>query len=207
MKFSLHYFRGGKYCPYFNLTQDSMSMKKLISVLLFNCAFAAGAFAWPSSTKIFSVDVQKVFDNFEKAKTAQAAYGEAVSVADKELHEMYEEVMRTNDEVKDLQAKADNPALTDTARSKFKAEVTAKTEELRKKDFEFGQLRQDLNKKLIEHRQSEIAEQSKDLEVVVAEIAKEKKADVVINKFTAAIYVDDSLDISDLVIAKLNGKK
>ncbi|MDR2720779.1 MAG: OmpH family outer membrane protein [Puniceicoccales bacterium] len=181
-------------------------MKKLVSVLLFSCAFAGGAFAWPSSTKILSVDVQKVFDNFEKAKAAQAAYNEAVSVADKELREIYDEIVKINDEVKDLQAKADNAALTDTARSKFKAEAMTKTEELRKKDLEFGQLRQDLNKRLIERRQGEIADQSKDLEVVVAEIDKEKKADLVLNKFTSAIYVDDSLDISDLVIAKLNGK-
>ncbi|MDR2436430.1 MAG: OmpH family outer membrane protein [Puniceicoccales bacterium] len=184
-----------------------MSMKKLVSVLLFSCAFVGGAFAWPSSTKIFSVDVQKVFESFEKAKAAQEAYNEAVSAADRELREMYEEIVKANDEVKDLQAKADNTALTDAARSKFKAEATTKTEELRKKDLEFGQLRQDLNRRLIERRQGEIADQSKDLEAAVAEIAKEKKADLVINKFTAAIYVDDSLDISDLVIAKLNGKK
>ncbi|MDR3274364.1 MAG: OmpH family outer membrane protein [Puniceicoccales bacterium] len=182
-------------------------MKKLVSISLFSCVFAACAAAWPSSAKILSVDVQKVFDNFEKAKTIQGAYNEAVTVADKELRGMYEEVVKINDEVKDLQSKSDNSALTDTARSKFKVEVSTKTEELRKKDMEFGQLRQDLNKKLTDRRQSEIAEQVKELEAAVTEIAKEKKADIVINKLTAAIYVDESLDISDLVIAKLNGQK
>jgi Skp family chaperone for outer membrane proteins len=182
-------------------------MKKLVSVLLSSCAFAVSAFAWPNSAKILSVDVQKVFENFEKAKASQAAHNEAVSAADKELRAIYEEIIKVNDEVKDLQAKAENSALTDVARNKFKAEVTAKTEELRKKDMEFGQLRQDLNKKLTERRQNEVTEQLKDLETAVTEIAKDKKADLVLNKFTAAIYVDESLDISDLVVAKLNGNK
>jgi Skp family chaperone for outer membrane proteins len=183
------------------------NMKKLASVLLSSCVCVASACAWPGSPKILSVDVQRVFDNFEKAKSAQAAYGEAVSAADKELRNVYEEVMKINDEVRELQSKADNNALTDVARNKFRAEASAKTDDLRKKDMEFGQLRQDLNKKLTDRRQSEIAEQSKDLEKAVAEIAKDKKADLVLNKFTAAIYVDDSLDISDLVISKLNGQK
>jgi outer membrane protein len=151
--------------------------------------------------------VQKVFENFEKAKLAQAAYGEAAAAADKELRGIYEEVMKINDEVKELQSKADNTALTDVARGRFRSDAAAKTDDLRKKDLEFGQLRQDLNRKLTDRRQSEITEQSKDLEKAVEEIAKDKKADLVLNKLTATIYVDDSMDISDLVIAKLNGKK
>ncbi|MDR1255952.1 MAG: OmpH family outer membrane protein [Puniceicoccales bacterium] len=178
-----------------------------MSVLLFSCLCVASASAWPTSTKILSVDIQKVLENFEKAKKTRLEYTEAVAVAEKELRAVYEEVMKINDEVKELQAKADNSALTDTARSKFKAEATAKGEELRKKDLELAQLRQDLNKKLTERRQGEIAEQFKELEAVVTEIAKDKKADVVLNKLSSAFYVDDSLDISDLVIAKLNGKK
>jgi Skp family chaperone for outer membrane proteins len=182
-------------------------MKKLISILLSSCALVTSAAAWPGSSKILSVDVQKVFDNFEKAKKVQAAYNEAVAAADKELREVYDEVMKINEEIKDLQAKADNGALTDTARNKFRADAAAKTEDLKKKDLEFSQLRQDLNKRFTERRQGEVAEQVKDLEVAVAEVAKEKKADVVLNKFTSAVYVDESLDISDLVIAKLNSQK
>jgi Skp family chaperone for outer membrane proteins len=160
-----------------------------------------------TDTKIVSLDVQKVFDNFEKAKTVQSADNEAVTVAGKELRGMYEAVVKINHEVKDIQSKADNNALTDTARSKCKAEVATKTEQLRKKDLEFGQLRQDLNKKLAERRQNEIAEQIKELELAMADIAKEKKAESILNRFISTIYVDESLDISDLVIEKLNGKK
>lgn len=181
-------------------------MKKFVGILLSSCTFAVSACAWSNSQKILSVDVQKVFENFEKAKSAQAAYSESVAAADKELREMYESIMKMNDEIKELQAKADNTALTESARNKFKNEANTKMEDMRKKDIEFGQLRQDLNKKLTERRQNEIADQSKDLEAAVAEIAKEKKVDVVLNKLTAAIYVNDSLDISDLVIAKLNDK-
>ncbi len=169
----------------------------------------APLWAWSSNSnqKILSVDVQKVFENFEKAKAAQSAYGESVTAADKELKEMYESIVKMNEEAKELQAKSENTALTEAARSKLKKDATAKMEDVRKKDIEFGQLRQDLNKKLNERRQNEIAEQSKALEEVVAAIAVEKKADIVLNKFTSTLYVNDALDISDLVIARLNDKK
>ncbi len=182
-------------------------MKKFVGILLLGCMMAVPLCAWSNGQKFLSVDVQKVFENYEKAKAAQAAYSESVAAADKELKEMYEIIVKMNDEVKDLQSKADNSALTDAARNKFKNEASAKMEEVRKKDIEFGQLRQDLSRKLNERRQNEFAEQSKALEEAVAEIAKEKKADVVLNKFTSTLYVNESLDISDLVIAKLNDKK
>lgn len=179
-------------------------MKKFTGILISGCMLATPLCAWPTASKILTVDVQKVFDNYEKAKAAQAAYNESLSAADKELRTMYESIVKLNDEAKELQLKADNTALTDAARNKYRNEANAKLEEVRKKDIEFGQLRQDLSKQLNDRRQSEIAAQSKALEEAVAEIAKEKKVDIVLNKFTSALYVSDALDISDLVSARLN---
>ncbi|MDE6432487.1 MAG: OmpH family outer membrane protein [Opitutales bacterium] len=178
-------------------------MKKFVSVLLSSCALAAPLCAWSSNQKILTVDIQKVFENYDKAKAAQAAYAESVSAADKELREMYEELVKISDTVKELQAKADNTNLTDSARNKFKNEANAKLEEMRKKDIEFGQLRKDLNEKLSRRRQNEITEQSKAFEKAVSKVAKAKKADIVLAN---AIYNDEATDISDLVTEELNSK-
>lgn len=162
--------------------------------------------AW-SGPKILTVDVQKVFENYDKAKSAQAAYNESLTAADRELRDMYESIVKMNEEAKDLQLKADNITLADAVRDKYKNEASAKMEDVRRKDIEFGQLRQDLSRQLNERRQNEITTQSQALEKAVAAVAKNKKADIVLNQFTSTLYVNDSLDISDAVIAELNKSK
>jgi Skp family chaperone for outer membrane proteins len=49
-------------------------------------------------------------------------------------------------------------------------------------------------------------EQGKAIEDSAAAVAKSKKADVVLNKIPGTLYVDDSMDITNLVVEKLNSK-
>jgi Skp family chaperone for outer membrane proteins len=157
--------------------------------------------------KILSVDIQRVFENYDSAKTAQAAFSEAVAAADKELREMGDALTKLQEEIGTLNERAENTALLDSVREKSKQEVEEKTEALRVKEGEFMQFRQDLNKRLAERSNRDITAQGKAIEDATAVVAKANKADIVINKIPGALYVDDSLDITQLVIDELNSKQ
>jgi Skp family chaperone for outer membrane proteins len=180
-------------------------LRKMIIVVAALCLSVYGVDA-AAAQKILSVDVQKVFENYEDAKTAQAAYGRAISAADKELKELYDSAMKLQEEISALNEKADNTALLDSVREKFRAEADEKAEALRVKEEEFLQLRQDLSRKFTERRNKEILEQGKAIEDAAAAIAKSKKADVILNKLPGTLYVEDSMDVTQMVIDKLNSK-
>ncbi|MDR1890638.1 MAG: OmpH family outer membrane protein [Puniceicoccales bacterium] len=157
--------------------------------------------------KILSVDVRKVFENYESAKTAQAAFSEAVAAADKELQEMNNAMLKLQEEIYTLSERVENTALLDSVREKSKRESEEKMEAFRVQEREFRQLHQNLNKKLAERRDKELLEQGKAIEDATAVVAKAKKADIVLNKVPGTLYVDDALDITQLVIDELNSKR
>jgi Skp family chaperone for outer membrane proteins len=190
------------------LTISTILMRGLSKTVI--CAAAAislvgigsGLSAAPAQ-KIFSIDVQKVMDNYEVAKASLAAFSADEASASKDLKEMYDAMMKLQEEISELNEKAENTSLVDSAREKFKNEANEKGEVLRVKNTEFLQFRRDIATKLGERRQKELEDQIKSTEIVTAEIAKARKADAVINK-ACTMYVDDSLDITQLVVDKLN---
>ncbi|MDR2628856.1 MAG: OmpH family outer membrane protein [Puniceicoccales bacterium] len=157
--------------------------------------------------KILSVDVQKVFEKYENAKAAQVVFSETVAAANKELKELGDALTKLQEEISTLNEKVGNTALLDSIREKSRQEAEEKTEILRVKEGEFIQFRQDLNRKLTEHKNRDLATQLKAIEDATAVVAKAKKADIVINKIPGALYVDDSLDITQLIIDELNSKQ
>lgn len=154
--------------------------------------------------KILSVDTQKVFERYNEAQEAQAAYGEAVAAADKELKEMHEEVEKLGEKVNALREKSENTTFTEAAREKYRKEAEEKEELLRIKADEFYRRRQSMNDDLVKRGNEEMSEHIKAINDAVADVAKSKKADIVLSKATGAVYVDPSLDITDDVIKFLN---
>jgi Skp family chaperone for outer membrane proteins len=179
---------------------------KLIATIAAMCSLSIVDIS-AAAQKRLSVDVQKVFENYESAKVSQAAFSEAVMAANQELKEMGDALVKLDEEIGTLNERAENATLLDSVRKKSKLEAEEKTEALRVKEKEFVQFRQGLNKKLAERKDREIMVQGKAIEDATAVVAKAKKADIVINKVPGALYVDDSLDVTQLVIDELNSKQ
>jgi Skp family chaperone for outer membrane proteins len=81
--------------------------------------------------KILSINVQKIFENYESNKTAQTAFSEAVAAAVKELQEMTNVIMKLQEEMNTLSKGVENAALLDSFCSKFKAKSEEKMETFR----------------------------------------------------------------------------
>jgi Skp family chaperone for outer membrane proteins len=80
-------------------------------------------------------------------------------------------------------------------------------EEQRAKEGDFIQFRQEVSRQFTERRNKEISEQINAIGEATAAIAKDKKADVVINKISGAVYVNDDIDITQAVLDRLNAAK
>ena len=94
--------------------------------------------------KILSVDTQKVFERYNEAQEAQAAYGEVVATINKELKEMHEEIEKLGEKVNAICVKSENTTFTEAAREKYRKEAEEKEELLHIKTDEFYRSRQGL---------------------------------------------------------------
>jgi chaperonin cofactor prefoldin len=86
---------------------------------------------------ILSVDTQKVFERYNEAQEARAAYGEVVATTNKELKEMHEEIEKLDDKVNAIREKSENTIFIEAAREKYRKEVEEKEEMLHIKTDEF----------------------------------------------------------------------
>ena len=180
---------------------------KYCSIGILGCTLVSTSNASAAAQKIVSVDLQKVFEKYEAAQTAQAAYNADFEAAGQEFRGMYDEGIKLQEEINALHEKADNEALLDSAREKYRNEAEEKIEQLRAKETEFIQMRQEANKKFAERRNKELLEQEEAIKEATAIVAKKEKADIVLNKIPGTLYVKEDLDITELVIKQLNNKK
>lgn len=180
---------------------------KYCSIGILGCTLAITSNLSAASQKILSVDLQKVFENYEAAQAAQAAYNADFEAAGQEFRGMYDDGMKLQEEINALHEKADNEALVESAREKYRNEAEEKIEQLRAKETEFLQMRQEANKKFAERRNKELLEQEQAIKEATAIVAKSQKADIVLNKVPGTLYIKDELDITQLVIKQLNSTK
>lgn len=179
---------------------------KYCSIGILGCTLASTS-NLSAAQKIVSVDLQKVFEQYEAAQTAQAAYNADFEAAGQEFRGMYDEGVKLQEEINALHEKADNAALLESAREKYRNEAEEKIEQLRAKETEFIQMRQEANKKFAERRNKELLEQEEAIKEATAIVAKAQKADIVLNKVPGTLYIKEDLDITSLVVKQLNNKK
>ncbi|MDR0351285.1 MAG: OmpH family outer membrane protein [Puniceicoccales bacterium] len=158
-----------------------------------------------SDNGILVLDVQKVFDGYYKIEEIKKELTAKVDAAQKEFQAMIDQHMKLDKEVKDLNEKAQNPAIAAEAKDKFKKDAEAKEIELRQKMMEVAKFKNEADAQLNQLQQSKLMEQMEVIKGVVGEVSKEKGALVVFSKVGQdVVYADDSLDISDEILKKLN---
>ncbi|MDR1458271.1 MAG: OmpH family outer membrane protein [Puniceicoccales bacterium] len=158
-----------------------------------------------SESGILILDIQKVLDEYYKIEEIKNKLTVKVEAARKELQAMVERHMKLDKEVKDLNEKAENPAIADEAKSRFKKEAEAKEAELYQNGMVLNKFKSEADDYLIQLQRDELSKQMEVIKKVVGEIASEKGAAVVLSKIDQnVVYSDDSLDISKETIKRLN---
>lgn len=185
-------------------------MKKILLTLIAVCSLSlttACAQNGPCAAggEILTVDMAKVYNSYGKAERSKEQFQKAVEKAQEEMRAMLDEGIGLAKELQEIQEKMDNPALSDAARSKFRKQAEDKTEEVRKKETEVNQFRQETDRQLMQRREEFVTQHVQEIRKVIGKIAAKRGAKVVLNTAGVEVLFSDSdLDISEDVIRIIN---
>lgn len=158
-----------------------------------------------SGSSILTVDMAKVYKSYGKAERSNEQFQAAVSKAQEEMKALLDEGIAMAKELQEIQEKMENPALSDSARNKFRQQAEAKAEDVRKKEVEVNQFRQETDRQLAQRREEFVSQHIKEIRKVIEKIAQKRGASVVLNTAgVEVLYSAEALDITELVIKVLN---
>ncbi|MGJ8652616.1 MAG: OmpH family outer membrane protein [Opitutaceae bacterium] len=177
-------------------------MKKITTLFLASIFIAAGLFAQKTPV-VATVDVQRVLNDFTAFQTAVEKVKGSVAPAEEELKILQAKIQEIVGKGREAEAMAANPAASEDAKAEAKATVAGLQGELQaaqQKAQQFQQQAQALAKK---GQQDELAPLQEQAMEAVKAVASDKGIDLVLAK-NAVMFANDSLEITDAVIAVLN---
>ena len=185
-------------------TMNPFPMKQILLSLLCAAALALPAQA-QNTPVILVVDVGAVFNGSNEAQAAQMKFTSAVESANKEITSKIQDATAVAKDAQDLNTKVSNPALTQDARDQYQKDLDAKKKEFDEAQTDITNYKSTMEQELQERRQSIVQTQFDAIKVVVIDIAKKRKASLVLNSSgLSVVYYDKSMDITNDVLAVLN---
>jgi outer membrane protein len=187
-------------------------MKNILRTVL--PAFLLMAFLGGSAlaqTKVATVDLKKLFDNYYKTKLAQAAIQDRAAQFDKDDKSMKDDLKKGSDDYQALLTQANDQALSADERDKRKQSADDKLKQLQASKAAIDQFERQAQTTLGEQRQR--MRQNILTEINAAVAAKAKAADVTlvfdtaaetVNGTMAIVYSAGDNDLTDAVLAQLN---
>ncbi|MEO7318865.1 MAG: OmpH family outer membrane protein [Chthoniobacteraceae bacterium] len=184
-----------------------------IPLLLVSLAFSAVS-ASAQVTKIGTVDMKKVFENYYKTKDAEARINEARNAAKKEMDDRMDVYNKGVNEVKKMNEEIESPALGKEAKetkSKVRDEKVAELNAMQREINEFRQTREkQLQEQSVRMRGGIVDEINKIVEAKV----KSENFDVVFDKsgpslngVPVVLHSRESFEFTDEVVKQLNKNK
>ena len=116
----------------------------------------------------------------KRRQEAQTVYGEVVATTNNELKEMHEEIEKLGEKVNAIREKSENATFIEAAREKYRKEAEEKEEMLHIKTDEF--YHKSMNDDLVKRGKMRKCLNIKAINEAVADVAKSKKADIVLSK-------------------------
>jgi outer membrane protein len=180
-------------------------MKTSLKTLLALAAFGTSALlaSAQTATKIAVIDLAKVFDGHYKTLEQQEKLKGIEAKVNEEVSKIVKDGQGLAEKYKELVEQTKNPVLADEARKAAQADADKQLEEVRKKEQQFTEYRNEMNRSVQQSigtfRQMLIEEISK----VASDIAKKKGATLLVEK-SATLYFDPSYDITEEVMAEVN---
>ncbi|MDR0646997.1 MAG: OmpH family outer membrane protein [Puniceicoccales bacterium] len=155
---------------------------------------------------IYAVNMAEVYDNFYKGKEARSSFEILTKQVQDEIEKMMQEGRNIIERIQSAQKKLDgSAALDEQTKEKILAELNAEGENLRKKEIEIHQFRQDKDDSLSQKRQAVLSEHFKELNAHIANLAKQKGADFVLNSAgMGVLYTKPEYDLTKEVIEIAN---
>ena len=181
-------------------------MKKLQLTILTFALLAVTAFTSAAQTKVATVDMGKLFNNYWKTKQAQSSLEGRLTELRKEVKDMAENLDKAQTEYKHLLDQANDPAISSDERDKRKQAAADKLKELGNSKNALDQFQRQADAQLADQKQRMTANLINEIRAAVADKAKAGGYNTVLNAATTEVlvYTDNSTDITASVLSQLN---
>ena len=167
--------------------------------------------ALAQTTKIATVDLKKLFDNYYKTKLAQANIQERATQLDRDDKSMKDDLKKAGDDYQKLLQQANDQALSSDERDRRKKSADDKLKELQTNKAAIDQFERQAQTTLTEQRQRMRDNILTEIKAAVTAKAKANGNTLVfdtaaetVNTTMAIIYSSGENDITDAVLAQLN---
>lgn len=158
---------------------------------------------------VLTVDMGEVYQNYEKAQEALEKFQSSVDNANTEIQALLEQRQALQAEAEDINTKALSNETSDAMKTQLQQQLQTKVQEMRAKEMEINQFRQQTQAFITDRRNSIFRIHVDAISETVEAIAKERGADMVFNTaagtgVSSVVYSDDSFDITQECITRLN---
>lgn len=167
---------------------------------------AAMAFSATAQTKVATVDMKKIFNNYWKTKQATASLDSRKTELRKEMKDMADSLDKAQTEYKQMLGQANDQAISADERDKRQQAAVAKAKEINASKTSLEQFQRQAEAQLADESQRMSGNLVVDIQKAVADKAKAGGYTIVLNAANteAFIYVSPDADITDSVLAQLN---
>ncbi len=177
-------------------------MKKAVTLFTAAVLTAAGLFGQAVPT-VATVNIQRVLADYTEFQSAVEKVRGSVAPVEEEIGKMQERMQQIVEKGREAEANSNNPALDAESRAAAEAEVEKLQEQLNEENRKLQQFRAQAQGLAERGQQEELAPlQQKALETI-RQVAQDKGATLVL-PLNQVAYADDSMEITDAVIAVLN---
>ena len=154
--------------------------------------------------KVAVVDVQKVFDGYQKVKEARERLDKSKKIAMEELEIFRAEMEKIVKELKEMEEKIKNPNIDSTAlRTKYQEKV----EKAKVKQEDMVSYDKRAKATIAQRQRNLLVEHLGDIREAVKKVATQKSFDLIINSSETQLgvfYAGEKFDVTEEVIITLN---
>jgi len=153
---------------------------------------------------VAAVDVQKVFDGYQKVKDARERLDKSKKIAMEELEIFRDELEKIVKELKEMEEKLKNPNIES---SSLKTQYQEKVKKAKEKQDDMVAYDKRAKATIAQRQRNLLVEHLEDIREAVNKVAATKGLDLVVNSSETQLgvfYAKDKLDITQDVIVTLN---
>ena len=154
--------------------------------------------------KVAVVDVQKVFDGYQKVKEARERLDKSKKIAMEELEIFRTEMEKIVKELKEMEEKIKNPNIDSTAlRTKYQEKV----EKAKVKQEDMVSYDKRAKATIAQRQRNLLVEHLEDIRGAVKRVASAKKFDLILNSSETQLgvfFAGEKFDVTEEVIVTLN---
>jgi Skp family chaperone for outer membrane proteins len=157
--------------------------------------------------KIAVVDVQKVFDGYQKVIDARERLERSSSIAKEEIDIFKDELSKIVKELREMDEKLKNPNIESSA---LKGKYQEKVKQAQAKREDMLEYEKRARATISQRQKNLLVEHLGDIREAIEKISKSRSIDLVLNSSETQLgvfFVSDKLDITENVILALNSSK